>query len=162
MREIVVVLYNIRSLHNVGSIFRTGDALGVSKIYLCGITPDIKDVWGNYRKEISKVALGAEKNIPYEKLRFTLPVLKKLKLSGYKILGIEQSPRSIYYFDFKDKRSSKLALVLGNEVKGIPQKILNFCDKILEIPMLGEKESLNVSSAFAIVGFYLRYLEKFK
>lgn len=162
MREIVLVLHNIRSLYNVGSIFRTAETAGVSKIYICGITPQPSDFLGNYRKEISKVALGAEKIIPWEYNRFTLNVLKKLKEKGYKIVAVEQSPKAISYFKFCPSKKAKIALVLGNEVKGISQKILDFSDKILEIPMLGKKESLNVSVAFGVVVFYLRFFENHK
>jgi len=157
MKEFAVVLHNIRSMYNVGSIFRTADALSASGLYLCGITPKPVDVWGKYRREISKVALGAEKNLKWEYSYSTLNVLKKLKSNGYKILALEQSPKSIFYYQFYPKKFSKIALILGNEKNGIPPKILNFSDFVLEIPMLGKKESLNVSVAFGVVGFYLRY-----
>ncbi len=163
MREIAVVLQDVRSLHNVGSVFRTADAAGVSKIYLCGITPKPVDVFGKYRNEISKVALGAEKTIPWEHSKSAITVLKKLKKAGYRIFAVEQSRKSIPYYEFRlcsrhshGVRVVRVALVLGSEVKGLPKSVLNAADKILEIPMYGTKESLNVSVAFGVVVFRLR------
>jgi tRNA G18 (ribose-2'-O)-methylase SpoU len=157
MKDLVVFLWNIRSIYNTASIFRTADALGVSKIYLCGITPEPIDILGNYKKDFSKVSLGAEKTVNWEYSYFTLKALKKVKKDGYRIIALEQSPKSKPYYKFKVSKNSKIALILGNEIKGLPKKILDFSDLILEIPMLGKKESLNVSIAFAVVGFYLRY-----
>lgn len=154
----IVILHNIRSLYNVGSIFRTADAAGVEKIYLCGITPGPVDVFGKPRSQLTKVSLGAEKYVPWEKVRLTAPLIDKLKKDGYKIFAIEQSKKSIPYY--RARRSSdtivdKTALVLGNEIKGLPPAILKRADKILEIPMKGKKESLNVAVAFGIVAFFL-------
>ncbi len=159
MKEIVAVLPNIRSLHNVGSIFRTADAAGVSKLYLSGITPKPVDPLGNYRREIAKVALGAERTVPWEYSRSTAALLKKLKKAGYTIFAVEQSKKSIPYYALNPKPYAlrKVALVVGNEVKGLPPGILRMADKILEIPMRGKKESLNVSVAFGIVLFGLVY-----
>ena len=172
----VVILHNIRSLHNVGSIFRTADAAGIEKIYLCGITPAPVDRFGNPRRQFVKVSLGAEKNVPWEKTSSTIAFLKKLsaegacplvrrgsasggKKGGYKIFAIEQDKRAVPYYKmrFKDtfSRESKLALVVGNEIKGLPRSILKYADKVLEIPMTGKKESLNVSVAFGVVVFHL-------
>ncbi len=161
MKGIVVVLNNIRSLHNVGSMFRTADAAGVSKIYLCGITPAPIDRFGRPVPQLAKVALGAEKSVPWEAVRPPRAVsnlLKGLKGEGYKILAVEQSKNSIPYHKLKVNSSkSKVAIIMGNEVKGLPKGILNKADKILEIPMRGKKESLNVSVAFGIVIFGLLY-----
>jgi len=141
----VLVLHNIRSRFNVGAIFRTADAAGIKKIYLCGITPCPP------HPKIDKVSLGAEKYIAFEKVIQTSKLLKNLKFQGYQIIALEQSKKSIPYFKFKPKRST--ALILGNEVKGLPSKILKICDKIIEIPMYGKKESLNVAVACGIVCF---------
>lgn len=143
--KFVLVLYNIRSRHNVGSIFRTADGAGVDKIYLSGITP------APPHPKIAKTALGAEKYIPFEKSFQTLRTLKKLKNKGYQIYALEQSKKSIPYLKFKPK--FPCALVLGNEVKGLPSRILKIADKILEIPMYGRKKSLNVSVAAGIICF---------
>lgn len=165
----IVILHNIRSLYNVGSIFRTADAAGVSKIYLCGITPKPVDDFGRPREQLTKVSLGAEKYIGWDgsarSPQAIAKLIDKLKVEGYKIFAIEQSKKSIPYYKIKTnwsiRRSSKrptnrIALVLGGEVKGLPQSILNRADKILEIPMQGRKESLNVSVAFGIIVFYLK------
>ena len=163
----IVILHNIRSMHNVGSIFRTADAAGVGKIYLCGITPAPIDKFGRLRQQISKTALGAEKYVKWEYVKSTPLLLDKLKKQGYKILAVEQSKKSIPYFSVSFPRNlsstaigeresrKKIALVLGNEIKGLPCSILNRADKILEIPMKGKKESLNVAVAFGIVVFHL-------
>lgn len=174
----VVLLYNIRSLHNVGSIFRTADAAGIKKLYLCGITPAPVDNFGKPRSQLTKVSLGAEKYVEYSSVHSataTAKLLEKLKKEGYKIFAIEQSPKSIPYNKVKIRRTGKnkdlkICLVVGNEIKGLPLFILRRADKILEIPMKGTmvrqahhprrtgrgKESLNVAVAFGIVAFSLR------
>lgn len=155
----IAILYNIRSLHNVGSIFRTADAAGIEKLYLCGITPTPLDQFGKIRPQLAKVSLGAEKTVPWEKFSSTSRLIDKLKKEKYKIFAIEQSKKSIPYNKIGTfARESRAALILGNEVKGLSPAILKKCDKILEIPMHGEKESLNVAVAFGIVTF--RLLEK--
>ena len=152
----VVILHNIRSTHNVGSIFRTADAAGCEKIYLCGITPAPRDRFGRVNEKIRKVALGAENWVEWEKIDETGRLIKKLKKDGYKILAVEQSKKSVPYHKLKVKsEKSKVALILGAEVKGLPLSILHRADKILEIPMRGKKESLNVAVAFGIVAFNL-------
>ncbi len=144
----------------MGSIFRTADAAGIEKIYLCGITPAPVDQFGKYRQQLTKVSLGAEKYVAWEKIGSTTKLIDKLKGDGYKIFSIEQSKKSIPYFKLKTparagRKKLKTALVLGNEIKGLPQAILKRSDKILEIPMKGKKESLNVAVAFGIVVFSL-------
>lgn len=157
----VVILQNIRSLHNVGSIFRTADAAGVEKLYLCGITPEPVDGFGKIRPQLAKVALGAEKTVAWEKRgstsspQATIRLIDELKRDGYEIFAIEQSKKSIPYYQAGMTRHTRLALVVGNEVRGLPLTILKKCDKILEIPMRGKKESLNVAVAFGIVIFSL-------
>ncbi len=161
----IIILHNIRSLHNVGSIFRTADAVGVKKIYLCGITPAPVDAFGKPRRQLIKISLGAEKYVEWDaSARSTQSISKlieKLKEQDYKIFCIEQSKKSIPYYKVKIKNAMtrhsmfKIALVLGNEIKGLPTSILKRADKILEIPMRGKKESLNVAVAFGIVAFHL-------
>lgn len=147
----VVILDNIRSVFNVGSIFRTSDALGIDKIYLCGTTPTPTDRFGRKRADLAKVALGAEKNIVWEYIPTTNNIIKKLKKEGFKIFAVEQDVKSIDYR--KAKVGRKVALIMGTEVTGIDKKTLSLCDEILEIPMIGKKESLNVSVSFGIVGY---------
>jgi len=163
MKEIIVILLDIRSAHNVGSIFRTADGAGVKKIFLCGIAPTPLDRFGKARGDFVKVSLGAEKNVKWEYAKQITPVIKKLKREGYFICAVEQSEKSILYNKLKTQ-NKKIALIFGNEVKGISKSILKKCDAILEIPMKGKivqqahhprrvgqgKESLNVSVAFGI------------
>lgn len=152
-KDLVVVLHNIRSLHNVGSIFRTADAAGISKIYLCGITPAPVDRFGNYRQELSKVALGAEKTVPWEKCVSTTALVNRLKMDGYFVYAVEQDMKSTPLHQVKPK--NKAALILGSEVKGLPPSLLKRANVIIEIPMYGHKESLNVAVAFGIVIYSL-------
>ena len=158
----IVILHNIRSLYNVGSIFRTADAAGVKKIYLCGYTPSPKDKFGKYRAQLTKVSLGAERSVKWEKINATSVLIKKLKKDGYKIFAVEQNKKSVPYYKIPKSYilNSKFCLVMGNEVKGLPKTILKLADKILEIPMKGKKESLNVSVAFGIVAFHFANLLK--
>ena len=145
----------------MGSIFRTADAVGVEKIYLCGITPKPVDEFGRPREQLTKVSLGAEKYIKWEYCKSTTRLIDKLKSDGYEIFSVEQSKKSVPYYKIPKSKilsaswRTKLCLVLGNEVKGLPKSILNRSDKILEIPMKGKKESLNVSVAFGIVAFHI-------
>jgi len=157
MKKVIVVLHNIRSLYNVGSIFRTADAAGVEKIYLCGITPKPVDEFGKPRTQLTKVSLGAEKYLAWEKVGSTARLLDNLKKQGYKIFAIEQNKKSTPYYKIPKSYilNSKFCLVLGNEIRGLPLSILKRADKILEIPMQGKKESLNVAIAFGIIAFHL-------
>ena len=153
----------------MGSIFRTADAAGVEKIYLCGITPSPLDRFKQVRADFSKVALGAENYIPWESVPTTAGVIKRLKKEGYKVFALEQSKHSVPYYEAAaelaqsaslvrgDSRDACVAIIVGNEVKGLPQSILRAADRILEIPMMGKKESLNVAVAFGIVVFGLRF-----
>ena len=154
----IVILDNIRSLHNAGSIFRTADAAGIEKIYLAGITPEPIDGFGKPRQQFVKVSLGAEKSVKWEKTKSTSRLIDKLKKEGFKILAIEQSKKSIpYHKVILRPAQGKIALVFGNEISGISGAILKKCDKILEIPMKGKKESLNVAVAFGIAVFHMLY-----
>lgn len=149
-----MILHNIRSLHNVGSMFRTADAVGVSKIFLTGYTPSPLDSFWNFRKEISKTALGAEKYVPWEKIRYIVSLLRQLKKSKVQIVALEQSKDAIDYRKFKPR--FPLALVLGNEVRGLSAALLKKCGKVIYIPIYGKKESLNVSVAAGVALFSLR------
>lgn len=142
-----VVCDNIRSLENIGSIFRTADAIGVDKIFLCGIsgTPP--------NHKISKTALGAENTVPFEYQRQTGRLINKLKKEGVNIVALEQGGKSMLYTKFKP--NFPLALVIGNEVKGVSKKVLKEADEIVFLPMKGNKESLNVSVSFGIMGYYI-------
>jgi 23S rRNA (guanosine2251-2'-O)-methyltransferase len=147
MKEFYVICDNIRSLENIGSIFRTADALGVGKIFLCGICGKPPN------HKISKTALGAENEISWEYIKQTGRLIDKLKRDRINIIALEQDKNSVDLKKFKPE--FPLALIVGNEVKGISPKILKKCDKIIELPMLGKKESLNVSVAFGVAGYYI-------
>ena len=147
----ILILPDIRSTYNVGAIFRTADACGVNKIYLTGYTPCPLDRFGRVRSDIAKASLGAEISMPWEYKKTLIPLIKKLKKDGYEVVGLEQDKRAIDYKKFKQNKN--LALILGNEVSGLSTSILNLCDLIIEIPMKGEKESLNVSVASGIALF---------
>ncbi len=151
----VVIVHNVRSLHNVGSIFRTADGAGVKKIYLTGYTPSPLDKFGEKITQFAKVSLDAEDYVEWEKIKDISQVIMRLKKDGYQILAIEQDKRSVPYFSLKANRSKLKALIVGNEVKGLSPAVLKKCDQILEIPMLGQKESLNVSVAFGIAVYSL-------
>lgn len=155
----IAILHNIRSLHNVGSIFRTADAAGIEKLYLCGITPAPIDRFGAVRPQLAKVSLGAELTVAWEKISSAGRVIEKLYKDGFRVLAIEQDARAIPYYRARIPKNAhaKTALLLGAEVKGLPKSLLKKCDTILEIPMHGKKESLNVAVAFGIAAFHLRY-----
>jgi len=146
----IVILDNIRSAHNVGSIFRTADAFGVSEICLCGTSPAPVDKFGRDRRDIAKVALGAEKTVSWKYYSSSIRAINSLKKKGFKIISIEQSEKSKTIKEIKKYKGKNTALVFGNEIDGISKKILNLSDDIFEIPMFGEKESLNVSVSFGI------------
>jgi 23S rRNA (guanosine2251-2'-O)-methyltransferase len=150
-KEIYLILHNIRSVHNVGSIFRTADGAGVAKIYLAGVTPAPIDRFGRIRKDLIKVALGAEQTVPWEQVVSTEAAILNLKSAGVEIIALEQSPKAVDYKEIKPKYPC--ALILGEEVNGIAKEILDQCDTICEIPMKGEKESLNVSVSAGIALF---------
>lgn len=156
----MVILHNIRSLHNVGSMFRTADAAGIEKLYLTGITAAPVDRFGKVRPQIAKVALGAERSIPWEKAASARTLIDNLRRDGYRVYAIEQSPAAVPYIRVRMPRAANVALLVGNEVKGLPQPLLLKCDRILEIPMAGKKESLNVAVAFGIVVFHCLYAER--
>ncbi len=142
---LVVVLDNVRSMHNVGAVFRTADAFLVEKIILCGITPQPP------HREIHKAALGATESVDWQYYESVTEAVLDLKTLKYEVLGIEQTSDSELITDFNIDSSKKYALVLGNEVDGISDDILPHCDGFLEIPQLGTKHSLNVSVCGGIV-----------
>jgi 23S rRNA (guanosine2251-2'-O)-methyltransferase len=152
----VVILNNIRSNENVGSIFRTADAAGISKIILCGYTPAPTDRFGRENKGLTKASLGAEKFVEWEKEESLEKSVKKLKdFSAFKIIAIEQDKKAINYKKIKNIKSKNLALVFGNEVDGLSKQDLKLCDIVAEIPMCGQKESLNVAVCAGIVLYSL-------
>jgi tRNA G18 (ribose-2'-O)-methylase SpoU len=142
------VLNDIRSLYNVGSIFRTADGVGIEKLWLCGITGHPPDT------QISKTALGAEKEVPWEYRLKACELLRELKAQGYQIVFLEQLAESTLYQDFRP--SGPVCLVLGNEIAGVSDELVALCDETLEIEMAGLKNSLNVAVAFGIVGYHIR------
>jgi len=144
----VVVLNNIRSLYNVGSIFRTSDGAGVGKIWICGITGSPPN------HQIAKTALGAEATVPWEYRQDACSVLRELKAKNYQIVMLEQAQESRSYETFEP--GSPVCLVLGNEVEGVSQDILSLCDTSIEIDMAGVKNSLNVAVAFGIIAYHFR------
>ena len=140
-----MICENIRSLENIGSIFRTSDALGVSKIFLCGISGKPP------HHKISKTALGAEETVPFEHYKQIGRLIDKLKKEKVQIVSLEQDKRAISCNKFKPK--FPIALIVGNEVDGVSKNTLNKSDKIIFLPMRGQKESLNVSVAFGVAGY---------
>jgi len=146
--QFVTILPNIRSLYNIGSIFRTADAAGIDKIYLTGYSgrPD-------RQPQIAKTALGAEKSVAWEYHYHTWQVIEDLKKQGFQIIALEQTKTSIDYRKYKPQQ--KVALLVGNEKTGLSKQILKRCDKIIHLPMKGQKESLNVAVAFGIISYYL-------
>lgn len=141
-----VLLDNIRSLYNVGSIFRTADGARVSKIILCGYTPHPP------RKEIEKTALGATETVPWEYVHHPLDAIEKLKAQGIRICVVEHTDVSIPYHALR-KTDFPLCLVIGNEISGVSKEVINASDSAIEIPMFGMKQSLNASVAFGITAF---------
>lgn len=141
----VVVCHNIRSAYNVGSVFRTADGAGVAKVYLTGYTPSPP------HPGISKTALGAEKIVGWKKFAKLDAAIERLKKEKFEIVALEQSEKSVPLESLKSKKN--IALILGNEVRGLSKSTLSKCDRVIEIPMRGEKESLNVSVAFGIAAY---------
>jgi tRNA G18 (ribose-2'-O)-methylase SpoU len=142
---IILVLDDIRSLHNIGSVFRTADAFLIEKIYLCGITATPPN------KEIHKTALGATETVSWEHKENVLDVITNLKKENIVTLAIEQVESAVFLQDFKVKKYTKYALVFGNEVHGVAQDAVALCDGSIEIPQLGTKHSLNISVSAGIV-----------
>ncbi len=142
---VVVVLDNIRSMHNVGSVFRTADAFLIEAICLCGYTPQPP------HRDIHKTALGATESVDWLYLPTALEAVQQLKENGYKVYGIEQAEGSISLENFSKQPGDKIAVVFGNEVEGVNEQVLKYCDGCIEIPQSGMKHSLNISVAAGIV-----------
>ncbi|MGJ8733787.1 MAG: RNA methyltransferase [Cellulophaga sp.] len=142
---IVIILDNIRSLNNIGSVFRTADAFLIEKIYLCGITAKPP------HKDIQKTALGATDSVAWEYVEETLPLVQQLQNNGYKMLSVEQAENATFLNDFKVDENQKYALIFGNEVKGVAQDVVTASDVVLEIPQYGTKHSLNISVSAGVV-----------
>jgi tRNA G18 (ribose-2'-O)-methylase SpoU len=142
---IIIVLDDIRSLHNIGSVFRTSDAFLIEKIYLCGITATPPN------KEIHKTALGATETVAWEYNKNVLDVIEDLKKQNTQVYAIEQVDNSIFLDQFQPSKTEKYALVFGNEVYGVSQDAIKICDGSIEIPQLGTKHSLNISVSAGIV-----------
>lgn len=150
-KQLVLVLEDIRSLWNVGAIFRTADALGVSKLYLCGITGKPP------RREIAKVALGADEFVPWEYRGAAWEAARELAAAGFSVVALEQTPTSIAIEKYTPK--FPLALVVGNEVRGVSRETLAAAEAVVHIPMVGKKESLNVAVAAGIATYVLKNRE---
>ncbi|HLN72490.1 MAG: RNA methyltransferase [Methylococcaceae bacterium] len=148
---ITVVLDNIRSCNNIGSVFRTSDALLIEKVVLCGITATPPN------KDIHKTALDAEKSVPWEYFEETEDAVVNLKEAGYHVYAVEQVENSISLPEFIPAKDQKLALVFGNEVKGVQQSVVNICNGAIEIPQYGTKHSFNISVSAGIVLWDLVY-----
>lgn len=164
MPETYLLLDNIRSVHNVGSIFRTADTIGITKIFCVGTTPTPTDRFGRKRADFAKVSLGAEDSLKWEHVEDATTFLRKFRKekgvsktkSSMKIIALEQSPNSIDYKEVSVAKSDKnIVIILGNEVEGVNKELLEMCDVIAEIPMQGKKESLNVSVSAGIFLFRL-------
>lgn len=149
--ETAVLFHNVRSTHNVGSLFRTADGAGVSKIYLTGYTPTPIDRFGRERKDIAKTALGAEFLVPWEYSKQPATIIKRLRKEGWTIVGVEQDAEAIDYRAFTPQQPT--LFIFGSEVRGLSPALRKQCDALIEIPMRGSKESLNVSVAAGIILF---------
>lgn len=146
---IIVILDNVRSLNNVGSIFRSGDAFAIEEIILCGITATPPN------KEIHKTALGAELSVKWSYVKDTVDAVNSVKNRGYSAIAVEQVENAIMLDKFNNTEIDKYAIILGNEVDGVSQSVVNLCDNYIEIPQIGTKHSLNVSVAAGIVLWHL-------
>ena len=142
---LIIVLDNIRSLNNIGSVFRTSDAFLIRKIYLCGITATPP------HKDIHKTALGSTETVDWEYVENTLELVERLKQNGIKVISIEQAENAIMLNNFIPKQQKIYALVFGNEVKGVGQKVVSTSDMVVEIPQYGTKHSLNISVSVGVV-----------
>ena len=142
---IIVVLDDVRSLHNIGSVFRTSDAFLIEKIYLCGITATPPN------KEIHKTALGATETVAWEYVKNVLEIVQQLKSEKIKVYSVEQTENAIMLDHFQPETNTTYALLFGNEVKGVSQEAIDASDGVLEIPQLGSKHSLNISVSAGIV-----------
>lgn len=163
MRQIIVIAHNMRSTHNVGSLLRTAEGLGIAKVYLSGYTPyptiahdtRLPHMSVKLTKQINKTALGAEDLVPWEHTESLPDIIAELKQQGFTVYALEQAPNSIRLKSLKTPE--KVAIILGREVEGLEQEIIDLCDGVLEIPMLGQKESYNVVQAAAMAMYHCRF-----
>ncbi len=151
--EATAILHNIRSLQNVGAMFRTADAAGIHTLILSGYTPSPTDLLGIVRKEFAKTALGAERNVVWSHTKNIGASIRAFKQQGYAVYAIERTRNAKDIFSYTVKKP--LVCIMGNEVRGLSKSVLGKCDAILFIPMRGKKESLNVSVAFGIAAYQL-------
>ncbi len=142
---IIIILDNVRSLNNIGSVFRTADAFLIEKVYLCGITATPP------HKDIQKTALGATDTVEWEYVEDTLGLIEKLKVKGVKVFSIEQAENSVMLNKFKTNIGDELAVIFGNEIKGVQQKVVSASHGVIEIPQLGSKHSLNIAVSTGVV-----------
>lgn len=164
MKQIVIIAHNLRSTHNIGSLFRTAEGLGIDKIYLTGYTPyplapkdtRLPHQAAKLTRQIHKTALGAETMVPWKHTENIEDVLGTLRKDGYTVCGLEQTPASIPLPEFQP--SEKVAIILGREVEGLEPSVMALCDLCIEIPMLGKKESFNVVQAAAMTLYHCRYV----
>jgi 23S rRNA (guanosine2251-2'-O)-methyltransferase len=165
MTEIILVINDIRSTHNVGAILRTAEGMGVNKILISGYSPypelqndsRLPHIYNKLTSRISKTSLGAEKMLLIEYCEDIIAELKKLADQDYEIVSLEQSDISIKIMEYTPK--DKVVLILGNELDGVAKEILEISDKVIEIPMLGKKESYNVASSAAIALYHMRFIK---
>lgn len=156
-KNFYLILHRVRSAYNVGSMFRSADGIGVDKIFITGFTqaPSQKEyaLQSKAEKMLSKTSLGADKYVPWKKAQNLGKLIEKLKKDNFQIIALEQNESSIDYRSFKPE--DKIALIVGNEPRGIDKRILKKCDIIMELPMRGQKQSLNVAVALGIAGYKL-------
>lgn len=143
--QLIAILDNVRSLNNIGSVFRTADAFAIEAVYLCGISAQPP------HREINKTALGATESVRWKYYEQTIDAVKQLQKDGWKVYSIEQTEKSIMLNNFNPKQDEKVALVFGHEVKGVDQEIINLSDGVIEIPQKGTKHSLNISVSAGVV-----------
>ncbi len=156
--QLFLILHNIRSVENVGAMFRTADGAGVSKVFLTGYTPAPVDRFGRVIEKMKKTSLGATDMVPYEVYEHVETCIEKLQESGVSVIALEQQQNALPYTDMS--YPERIAFVVGNEVEGVPEEVCTLCDSVVHIPMHGKKESLNVSTATGIVLFHAREQSK--
>ncbi len=149
MTNSILIIHDIRSVHNVGSLFRTADSVGISRIIISGYSPTPLDRFGRVRSDMAKSALGAELSVPWEYSENIFETIHELKKNNYTVIGLEQHPQSVDYK--KIKKTENMVFIIGTETTGMNQDLIQLCDTIAEIPMHGNKESLNVSVATGIL-----------
>lgn len=162
LRQLILIAHNVRSTHNVGSLFRTAEGLGVNELILSGYTPYPKErndsrlpyMADKIEKQINKTALGAENSLKWQHAEDIFSVITEFKEQGFKVIALEQDKKGHVITDLDYK--GKVALIVGNEITGLDKDVLGLCDQIIEIPMFGRKESYNVVQAAAMALFYLR------